>query len=420
MPESIFPKAAIEAKHRAGMLGAHYDCFLTWMRRRGYSISTMRANIQSITLVGEYLKRRGIRCIADLQGRRGQRLRSAYQNHWKSRGCWRRTSASRLCMRALKEAGVLTASGDTDRPAFYQISRYAAYLESQKGLSQSTVGSHRYWTERFLRFLRCPQDATRLPTFQIADVDRFVEQEGTRLQAGTQQLLAGVLRSFLRFLYLSGELSTDISSLVTSPRHYRLQSLPRVLEWDDVQKIIDSVDLSTKAGPQHYAILLLLVSYGLRAGEVAGLRLEDIDWRKEVIHVGPGKTGKGLYLPLTTPVGNAILAYLKDRRPASKYREIFLLTCAPWTPLKSANIGYVVRRHIKLADLDPPHRGPHLLRHSFATHLIRRGATLKEIGDLLGHRDPGSTHIYTKTATDQLREVALEIPEMDHAERNEN
>ena len=177
-----------------------------------------------------------------------------------------------------------------------------------------------------------------------------------------------------------------------------------------------SVDLSTKAGPQHYAILQLLTTYGLRAGEIAQLRLDNIDWRKETIHIAPGKTGKDLWLPLTAGVGKAILRYLKDRRPPSKYREIFLLTCAPWTPLKSGNIGYVVNRHIKLAGLNLPRGGPHLLRHSFATRLVRAGASLKEIGDLLGHRDPESTHTYTKTATERLREVALEMPEIDHAE----
>jgi site-specific recombinase XerD len=417
MPGEVFPRAAVEAKHRKGFLGAHYDCFVDWMNVRGYSISTMRAILQSITLLGEYLQRRGIRRVAQLETRRGQRLLIAYRADWKSKGCWRRISASRLCMRALQEGGILSVPKAADRPASSsRISRYASYLSTQKGLSSTTVGSHIYWTQRFLRFLGCPGDASRLPSFQIADVDRFVEQEGRRLRCGTQQILAGVLRAFLRFLFLSAELSSDLSSLVTSPRRYRLQSLPAVLEWQDVQKIVETVDVSTKAGLQHYAILLLLTTYGLRAGEVARLRLDDINWRDETIHIAPGKTGKDLYLPLTAPVGNAIFAYLRDRRPASQHREIFLLTRAPWTPLKSCNIGYVVRRHIKLADFHPLHSGPHLLRHSFATHLVRQGASLKEVGDLLGHRNPDSTHTYTKTATNRLREVALEVPEVNRGQ----
>ena len=416
MHEKIFPKKAIEAKHREGMLGAYFDCLLSWMRGRGYSTSTIRVNIQSVTLLGKYLEGKDIRCIGQLQSGRGQKVLSDYQDHWKAKGCWRRSSASRLCMRVLEEAGVLKTSDNNKRPLLPEIRQYVGYLQKQRGLSKSTVASHKYWTQRFLRFLGCREGDSCLPTFQIADVDRFIEREGTRLQCGTQQLLAGVLRSFLHFLYLSEKLTADMSYLVTSPRRYKLQSLPQVLDWGDVQKIIDSVDLSTKAGPQHYAILQLLTTYGLRAGEVAQLRLDDIDWRKETIHIAPGKTGKDLWLPLTAEVGKAILRYLKDRRSPSIYREIFILTCAPWTPLKSGNIGYVVNRHINLAGLDLPRGGPHLLRHSFATRLVRAGASLKEIGDLLGHRDPESTHTYTKTATERLREVALEIPEIDHAE----
>jgi len=192
-----------------------------------------------------------------------------------------------------------------------------------------------------------------------------------------------------------------------------MESLPRVLNWDEVKKILHSVDLSLKIGLQHYAILILLTTYGLRAGEVAQIKLDDINWRKETIHISQKKSGRDLWLPLTPQVGKAILNYLKRGRPPSKHREIFLLTCAPWNPLTSSNIAYVVRRHIKLAELDAPHRGPHIIRHSFATHLIREGVPLKEIGDMLGHRSPESTHIYTKTATENLREVALEVPEVE-------
>jgi site-specific recombinase XerD len=144
---------------------------------------------------------------------------------------------------------------------------------------------------------------------------------------------------------------------------------------------------------------------------VANLKLEDIDWRKETIFIAQGKTGQDLWLPLTPKVGNAIIQYLKRARPHSKYRELFLLTKAPWTPITRRNIGYIVNRYIQLTGLSPSQRGPHLLRHSFATNLIRRGVQLKEIGDMLGHRDLNSTHLYTKTAVENLREVALEVPE---------
>lgn len=185
-----------------------------------------------------------------------------------------------------------------------------------------------------------------------------------------------------------------------------------MLTWSEVQKILDSVDRSVKTGLQHYAVLILLATYGLRAGEVTHLKLEDINWREDTIHIPSRKMGKDLWLPLTPQVGKAILEYLKHGRPPSKYHNVFLLTRAPWTPLDRNNIAYVVNRHIQLAGLKPPRHGAHLLRHSFATHLIRAGVPLKHIGDMLGHRNPESTHIYTKTATEQLRQVALEVPEV--------
>ena len=121
MHEKIFPKKAIGAKHREGMLGAYFDCLLSWMRGRGYSTSTIRVNIQSVTLLGKYLEGKDIRCIGQLQSGRGQKVLAAYQDHWKAKGCWRRSSASRLCMRVLEEAGVLKTSDNNKRPLLPEI-----------------------------------------------------------------------------------------------------------------------------------------------------------------------------------------------------------------------------------------------------------------------------------------------------------
>jgi len=203
-----------------------------------------------------------------------------------------------------------------------------------------------------------------------------------------------------------------LSYFITSPRCYKLESLPRLLSWDDVGRLLRSVDLSTGPGIRACAILTLLTSYGLRSGEVARLKLEDIDWRRETIHIARRKTGRDLWLPLIPQAAEAVIRYLKSGRPSSKYREIFLIARAPWTPIKSQNIGQVVRRQIQLAGLTPSSQGAHIIRHSFATHLHRKGASLKEVGDILGHKAPQSTRVYTKTATDHLRDVALEVPEV--------
>jgi site-specific recombinase XerD len=412
MHKKLFLIQAVEAKHRGGLLGAHYDCFVEWMRERGYARETMRYNVQRVTHFGKYLQQRGIHCIRKLEGHEGERLLTQYEKYWKGRGHWCRNRGLRLYIRSLETSGVIKTSGSNEAALSPEVEEYVEFLYEQKGLAKNTIRYHRDWTEKFLKSLGAQKEGYAWDTLSITDIDRFIEQEGTRQKRTTHQLLVGCLKSFVRFLYQAEKIPVDLSSAMTRPRCYKLGSLPHVLDWSEVKRLLQSVDRSTQVGRQHYGILILLTTYGLRAGEVAGLRLEDIDWKNERVSIRPGKTGRELCLPLMPEVSKAILSYLKYARPTSKFRELFLITCAPWTPITSSHVGYVVRRHMGLAKLNSPKRGPHLLRHSVATRLIRQGASLKEIGDLYGHQVPESTHIYTKTATENLREVALEAPEV--------
>ncbi len=410
MHAKIFRRPNAEARHRSGLFGEHFDCFNNWMQEHGYALGSMKNNIFRATNFGEYLKKRGIRTVHAIEGEKGQKFLRDYRRYCKTKGHIYKSKSIGIYLQALQDIGVLKAPAIST--LFNETKIYKSFLKERKGLTPSTIRYRVDSAEKFLRFLGCRSNDLSLPDFGIAEVDRFIEGEGARLSRTTNQLLAGSMRCFLRFLHQSGKLDSDLSRLVTSPRCYKLESLPRVLDRGEIKKILRSVDMSTKSGLRHYAILLLLTTYGLRASEVARLNLEDIDWRKETIHIAQSKTGKDLWLPLVPRVGNAIVAYLKRARPSSRHRQVFLLTCAPWKPLTSSNIGYTVRQHVRLAGIDAPHSGPHMLRHSFATDLMRRGVSLKQIGDLLGHRLPESTHIYTKTATDKLREVALEVPEV--------
>lgn len=412
MHNEVFSNSAIEIKHRRGLLGAHFDCFVDWMQRHGYSRVTIRFHSWCVIHFEHYLHRKDIRSIHQLEGVAGQKLLADYQRYCKRRGCWYRVSSPKIYLKTLVDAGVIASAVSGNSLLLHETQQYISFLRDQRCLSESTITTHIYWVEKFLRFLGCQENTSSLPTFGIIDVDRFIEQKGSRLKPITQRSLATVLRSFLRFLYQLGKLTTDLSCLVTSPRCYRLSSLPQVLSWDEIQKVLSSVNCSTSNGSRCYAILILLATYGLRAGEVAQLKLEDIDWRKGTIHITPRKMGKDLWLPLTSQVGKALIKYLKYGRPASKYRQIFLLSHAPWTPINQKNIGCVVSRYIQIAGLKLLRHGSHLFRHSFATHLIRAGVPLKQISDMLGHRSIESTCIYTKNATEQLREVALEVPEV--------
>ncbi len=318
MCQNIFPNPEIETKHRKGLFGIHLDCFLNWMEKHGYSRKTTRSYACQVARLGRYLKEKGICSISELEEEPGQKLLISYQRYWKARGCYHRNFGSRLYFLALEEAGIFRASPPKDSHLFHEIRLYVTFLENQKGLSESTIRRHTRCIEKFLEFLGCQKDAcTTIPGFGIAELDNFIKQEGIRQRRASQQLVAGALRSFVRFLYQSGKIGTDLSHLITSPRCYKLESLPRLLSWDDVERILQSVDLSTGSGTRVYAILTLLTTYGLRAGEVARLKLEDVDWRREIIHIARQKTGRDLWLPLIPQVAEAIIGHLKRGRPSS-------------------------------------------------------------------------------------------------------
>jgi site-specific recombinase XerD len=388
-----------------------YYRYITY-KKQVQTLNLLRSYAYRISNFECYLKERGISSIHELEEAPGQKLLIDYQRHWNAKRCYHKNFGLRLYFQALEEAGIFKPPPPKASHLFHESKLYAAFLEDQKGLCESTILHRIRYTEKFLKFLGCKKDARTIPDFGISELDDFIKQEGIGLGRSSQHLVVAALRGFVRFLYQSEKISNNLSYFITSPRCYKLESLPQPLSWDDVGRLLRSVDLSTGSGTRACAILTLLISYGLRAGEVAHLKLEDIDWRNETIHIARQKTGRDLWLPLIPQASEAVIRYLKYGRPASKYREIFLISRAPWTPVSNQNIGKVVRRQINLAGLTSSSQGAHLIRHSFATHLHRNGASLKEVGDMLGHKKPQSTRVYTKTAMDKLREVALEVPEV--------
>jgi site-specific recombinase XerD len=191
-----------------------------------------------------------------------------------------------------------------------------------------------------------------------------------------------------------------------SPRLYVHEGLPDGPEWKDVQRLLGGVEGESAYALRARAVLLLFTIYGLRSGEVSRLQLDDIDWRNETFVVGHSKRGGSQRYPLQHEVGEAILAYLQKARPQSSCRNLFLTLNPPYRPVGTAALWDITSRRIREAGIRCRRHGPHSLRHACATHLLEQGATLKEIGDLLGHRDAASTGIYTKVHLTALRRVA--------------
>ncbi len=195
-----------------------------------------------------------------------------------------------------------------------------------------------------------------------------------------------------------------LADAIHGPRIYSQTSVPFGPSWDDVRRLIAGCEGDKPANIRDRAILMLLAVYGLRAGEVRGLRLDDFDWSNEVLTVSCSKARGSRTFPLVRVVGDAVLRYLKEVRPQSVHREVFLTLYPPARPLRVL-WGIVANRLRPLAP-SLPHHGPHSLRHACATHLLSQGLSLKEIGDQLGHRDPDTTRIYAKVDLVGLRQVA--------------
>jgi integrase len=206
-------------------------------------------------------------------------------------------------------------------------------------------------------------------------------------------------------------IAADLSGLVTTPRIYQLEGVPRSASWAEVDRTLGGVDRSTRVGCRDYAILILLAYYGLRAVEVSMLRLSDLDWRNDVLRVRRAKRGGNDTLPLIPVVGNAVIDYLKVRA-RSEHPEVFLKELAPAGPISRPSVTWVARKYLLLAGVKAPHLGAHTLRHSHAVRLVRAGFSLKTIGGTLGHTCPQSTFIYSKVPTEELRGVGLDVTEI--------
>ncbi|MEK7301793.1 MAG: site-specific integrase [Pseudomonadota bacterium] len=242
------------------------------------------------------------------------------------------------------------------------------------------------------------------------DVVRFVQRQAPYLHLKVAKLMTSALRSFLRYARYLGEVTLDLAAAVPIVANWSMTSIPRAISADHVRQLLASIDRHTALGRRDYAVLLLLAWLGLRASEVAFLELDDIDWKTGRLAVR-SKGAQRLELPLPTEVGKAIVAYLRHGRPLSTSRRVFLRAKAPIRGFQGASgVGSIVRHSLKRAGINAPTTGAHQFRHGLATEMLRQGASLGEIGELLGHRHPQTTMIYSKVDLKALRTLALPWP----------
>jgi len=237
--------------------------------------------------------------------------------------------------------------------------------------------------------------------------DAFLAERRAHVCARSLRMPCTALRSFLRYLFREGIVRRDLSAAVDGPRTYTLSEIPRSIPADDVKRMLEVIERRSIVGCRDYAMLLLLVVYGLRAREVAALTVHDLDWRAAVLHVRGRKAGHAATYPLTAEVGEALLDYLRRGRPETSGRCLFFRAVAPRGAVTHRIVSLRATHYLRKAGIDVARPGSHTLRHSCAQRLVDAEFSLKVIGDFLGHRHAASTRIYSKVAIEALREVAL-------------
>lgn len=292
------------------------------------------------------------------------------------------------------------------KPYDHLVEDFAEFLRKERGLSSTTIELRSFTVRAFLDRLGVGERP--LDTISVADVDSALAQQVNEEHYArvTVQTYASSLRSFFRYAEMRQWCRVGIATAIMAPRVFQHESLPSGPAWEDVRKALDAVAGDQPAAVRDRAILMLLAVYGVRAGEVARLKLDDIDWQREIIVFTRSKLLGSHPFPLCQEVGEAIIRYVKEVRPKSACRELFLTIRAPFRPLSSGTLWPVVARRLRPLGLSIKHHGPHALRHACATRLINEGLTLKEVGDHLGHRSPETTRIYAKVDLVRLREVA--------------
>ncbi|MGO9792925.1 MAG: site-specific integrase [Solirubrobacteraceae bacterium] len=288
---------------------------------------------------------------------------------------------------------------------------FDAWMKDLRGLSASTRRHRRAEADQLLEWIR--EQGKTVATLTVADLDAYVASRVASMRRRSVAETAATLRAVLRYLHESGRMPIDLTSLVKGPIIYALEGIPSTIQPEDIQRALKALKQDrSPLGRRDYAIWMLLTTYGLRAGEIKALCLSDIDWRHERLRIRHSKTGAFTDLPLLSGPANALLDYLRDGRPATTTRAVFLRHQAPYRGLDSGTSlhGIVTRRLAAVGIVATGKRGPHALRHARAVSLLRGGVPLKVIGDVLGHRSERSTAPYLKLATEDLRLVALDLP----------
>jgi integrase/recombinase XerD len=392
-----------------GPLATHLGLFARSLSEQGYTLGSIHRQIRLATGFSRWLKKQEVALRSITADHPPRYLR--YRKRKVRLGGGDAAALSHL-LTFLRGEGVIPAEKVAARPRTPTerwTQAFEHYLGEARGLARATIINYIPFIRSFLQD-RFGEGPVTLSHLCARDVVRFVQRQAPRLRPKRAKLLTSALRSFLQYVRYRGKTKLDLGAAVPVVANWSMSSIPRAIAADQVRQLLASIDRRRAMGRRDYALLLLLARLGLRAGEVASLELEDMDWNAGQLSVR-GKRGPRNHLPLPAEVGKAIAAYLRRGRPPTASRRVFLRAKAPLVGFRGASgIGTIVRHCLQRAGLEAPTHGAHQFRHGLATEMLHQGASLAEIGEVLGHHSSETTKIYVQVDLQALRTLALPWP----------
>lgn len=414
MLEQYFVKPSTVDRIRASWLAPQIERYVEWMQAQGYADRNVFRRVPLLCHFADFARQHGANDLSTAASQVAE-----FASCWADRhgGNSKTTKARRKALddarNPVRQMLQLALDGrvrpnrqhkpfllEAQAPGFFE------YLREERGLRESTIYRYVHDLNRFAVYLK-RVGITSLGELSPALLASFVVDSAPGLARTSRRDLCAELRVFLCFCYRERIIREDLSAAVEMPQIYRLSDVPRSINWDEVRRVLEAVDRRTRRGRRDYAILLLLVTYGLRAHEVAKLTLDDINWKRERLQVPERKAGHWTAYPLAGVVAEALIDYLKNGRPETTDRHLFFRTLAPRAPISHAAVSASVALYLQKAGVKVHRPGSHTLRHTCVQRLIDAEFPLKTIGDYVGHRSSQSTEIYTKVAIATLRQVAM-------------
>ena len=408
MVQTFFKRSCTINRLRQGPLAGHIDLLAERLAAHGFSRVHSRIQLRLVGHFNRWLDQKGISAK-----QLDEALIERYWHYFERKNRVRSFDVGALVrlLDLLREQGITPRCATEAVPTRREtlLDMYRRYLREERGLAQESVRNMLLFVDRFLAE-KYPRDHFDFATLKANDITTFVRKQATKRSSAQAKNLVTALRSFFRYLRHRGEIHTDLAGCVLRVPDYSFSTVPRFLPAGSIEKMLRITDQSTPRGRRDYAILMLLARFGLRTSEVVRLELEDVDWELGQITV-QGKGGRWSKLPLPSDVGQALAAYMQQDRPLCRSRRIFVTQRAPITGLSTGcAIVKTVTRALSRAGIVSERKGGYLFRHTLATEMLGRGASLKEIGEVLRHRKADTTRIYAKVDFHALRNLALPWP----------